>query len=211
MHCGSNALCIAFDFCFLNGSHTCRLRSGHTVPSNTATQCGLYEMTAKKDCSGGFFITSQRICKKILSDFALRKPTKQSSTFAIHTAEYAVNGNYGTDLMIDQCTSTDTNDINPWWMVDLQTVCYITSVRIVNIGPDSTGIDSSHRLRDVTVTVGMTESSVNIVCGFFAGPGTLSQVVIIDCPTIPEGRFVKISKTTEYLTLCEVDVFGVAV
>ena len=46
MHCGINALCIAFDFCFLNGSHTCRLRSGHIVPSNTATQCGLYEMTA---------------------------------------------------------------------------------------------------------------------------------------------------------------------
>lgn len=46
MHCGMNALCIAFDFCSLNGSHTCRLRSGHTVPSNTATQCGLYEMTA---------------------------------------------------------------------------------------------------------------------------------------------------------------------
>lgn len=46
VHCGMNALCIAFDYCFLNGSHTCRLRSGHTVPSNTPTQCGLYEMTA---------------------------------------------------------------------------------------------------------------------------------------------------------------------
>lgn len=72
-------------------------------------------------------------------------------------------------------------------------------------------LDSSDRLRDVTVTVGLTESTVNIVCGFFAGPGTASQVVIIDCPTTPEGRFVKISKTTEYLSLCEVDVFGVAV
>uniref|UniRef100_K1PRQ3 Uncharacterized protein n=2 Tax=Magallana gigas TaxID=29159 RepID=K1PRQ3_MAGGI len=96
-------------------------------------------------------------------------------------------------------------------MVDLQTVNFITSVRIVNRGPDSWGSDSSDRLRDVTVTVGLTESTVNIVCGFFAGPGTASQVVIIDCPTTPEGRFVKISKTTEYLSLCEVDVFGVAV
>nr|XP_034322465.1 fucolectin-1-like [Crassostrea gigas] len=147
----------------------------------------------------------------VLSDLALRKPTKQSSTYYTYTAEYAVDGNYGTDLMNNKCQCTDTNDINPWWMVDLQTVCFITSVRMVNRGPDSSGIDSSHRLRDVTVTVGMTESTVNIVCGFFAGPGTLSQVVIIDCPTIPEGRFVKISKTTEYLTLCEVDVFGVAV
>uniref|UniRef100_K1REU5 Uncharacterized protein n=1 Tax=Magallana gigas TaxID=29159 RepID=K1REU5_MAGGI len=69
----------------------------------------------------------------------------------------------------------------------------------------------SFRLQDVTVTVGLTESDVNIPCGFFAGPGTLSQLVIIDCPTLPQGRFVQISKTTQYLTLCEVDVFGVPV
>lgn len=69
----------------------------------------------------------------------MHKPTKQSSTFAIYTAEYAVDGNNGTDLIDDQCTHTDTNDINPWWMVDLQTVNFITSVRIVNRGPDSWG------------------------------------------------------------------------
>nr|XP_034322520.1 fucolectin-1-like [Crassostrea gigas] len=147
----------------------------------------------------------------VLSDLALRKPTKQSSTFYIHTAEYAVDGNYGTHLINNECTHTDMNDINPWWMVDLQTVCFITSIRILNRGPDSSGIDSLNQLRDVTVTVWLTKSTVNIVCGFFAGPGTLSQVVIIDCPTIPEGRFVKISKTTEFLTVCEVDVFGLAV
>uniref|UniRef100_K1QB41 Fucolectin n=1 Tax=Magallana gigas TaxID=29159 RepID=K1QB41_MAGGI len=66
----------------------------------------------------------------------------------------------------------------------------------------------SFRLHDVTVTVGLTESDVNTPCGFFAGPGTASQLVVIDCPTSPQGRFVQISKTTETLTLCEVDSYG---
>lgn len=72
----------------------------------------------------------------VLSNLALRKPANQSSTLWIHTAEYAVDGNYGTDITEDQCTHTDTNDMNPWWMVDMQTVYSITSIRIVNRGPD---------------------------------------------------------------------------
>ncbi|XP_052679667.1 uncharacterized protein LOC128160396 [Crassostrea angulata] len=71
--------------------------------------------------------------------------------------------------------------------------------------------DLSNQLRNVTVTVGLTESEVNNVCGLFAGPGTTSQLVVIICPTSPQGRFVKISQRTEPLTLCEVDVFGVPV
>uniref|UniRef100_K1QK99 Uncharacterized protein n=1 Tax=Magallana gigas TaxID=29159 RepID=K1QK99_MAGGI len=71
--------------------------------------------------------------------------------------------------------------------------------------------DWSDRLRNVTVTVGLTESDLNTPCGFFAGPGTLSQLVVIACPTLPQGRFVKISKITEYLTLCEVEVLGYSV
>lgn len=66
----------------------------------------------------------------------------------------------------------------------------------------------SYRLKNVTVTVGVTESAVNTLCGSFPGPGTLAQLVVIDCPTSPQGRFVKISQTTEALTICEVDVFG---
>lgn len=74
-----------------------------------------------------------------------------------------------------------------------------------------TFLDLAGRLRFVTVTVGLTESDVSTPCGFFAGPGTASQLVVIDCPTLPQGRFVKISAKTEYLTLCEVDVFGFSV
>lgn len=70
-------------------------------------------------------------------------------------------------------------------------------------------LDASDRLRDVTVSVGLRESDVNTPCGVFVGPGTLSQLAVdIDCSSVPQGRFVKISKPTDYLTLCEVQVFG---
>ncbi|XP_052695212.1 sushi, nidogen and EGF-like domain-containing protein 1 [Crassostrea angulata] len=154
------------------------------------------------------------VCDEVLPNIALRKPAKQSSTFSDHmnvyNAAYAVDGNRGTDVIDNKCTHTREGDSNPWWRVDLQAVYNITSVRILNRGINKYG-DLAYRLQDVTVTVGLTESDVNTPCGFFAGPGTASQLVAIDCLTSPQGRFVKISKTTEFLTLCEVDVFGVSV
>lgn len=150
----------------------------------------------------------------VMSDIALGKPAKQSSTYYnddSYTAKYAVDGKRSTDIVVGNCSHTADGDTNPWWMVDLQTVYYIKTVRILNRGMDAYGKDQSYRLNNVTVTVGVKESAVNTLCDFFPGPGTLAQLVVIDCPTLPQGRFVKISKTTEHLTLCEVDVFGATV
>uniref|UniRef100_K1R9F3 Fucolectin-1 n=1 Tax=Magallana gigas TaxID=29159 RepID=K1R9F3_MAGGI len=151
-------------------------------------------------------------CNEVVSNRALNKPAKQSSTYTwsgvTYSSNLAVDGNNGTDFVVDKCSHTATGENSPWWRVDLQAVYFIKSVRIFNRGMDIYGIDTSDRLRDVTITVGLTESDVNTPCGVFAGPGTLSQVVDIDCSSVPKGRFVKISKTTKILTLCEVEVFG---
>nr|XP_034315470.1 fucolectin-like [Crassostrea gigas] len=158
-------------------------------------------------------IQMQRLQMEILPNIALRKPAEQSSTyhFKDNKATYAVDGNRGTAPGVDKCTATTLGDTNPWWRVDLQDVYNITSVRIINRGINELGTDLSFLLSDVTVTVGLTESDLNTPCGFFAGPSNASQLVVIDCSTSPQGRFVKISKTTQGLFLCEVDVFGVPV
>lgn len=156
-------------------------------------------------------------CDEAVSNLALHKPAKQSSTFTwpeaglTYSANLAVDGNNGTDMAVDMCASTVAGDTNPWWLVDLKAVYAIKSVRIFNRGMDKWKKDVSDRLRNVTVTVGLTESDVNTPCGFFAGPGTLSEMVDIDCPALTQERFVKISMITEYLTLCEVEVFGYSV
>nr|XP_034315856.1 fucolectin-like [Crassostrea gigas] len=210
LQCGMNFLCNAFDLCFLKGLYTCRFRSGHANLTNATTQCELFENTTNKNCHNGALFGAQGPCEIILQNIALGKPAEQSSTLLHYNAAYAVDGNRGTNNLVDKCTATGDGDTNPWWRVDLQAVYSITSVRILNRGKDQYG-DLSYRLRDVTVTVGLTESDISTPCGLFAGPGTASQLVVIDCPTSTQGRFVKISKTTEFLTLCEVDVFGVPV
>ncbi|XP_052694431.1 fucolectin-like [Crassostrea angulata] len=211
LQCGMNFLCNAFDLCFLKGFYICRFRSGHANLTNATTQCELFENTTNINCHNGALFGAQGPCEIILLNIALGKPATQSTTFKDYNATHAVDGNRGTDIIVDKCTATGSGDRYPWWRVDLQAVYNITSVRILNRGIDQFGTDLSSRLRDVTVTVGLKESVLNTPCGFFAGPGTASQLVVIDCSTSPQGRFVKISKTTEFLTLCEVDVFGVLV
>ncbi|XP_065930024.1 fucolectin-like isoform X2 [Magallana gigas] len=145
----------------------------------------------------------------VLWDIAVGKPAQQSSTFPPNEAERAVDGNRNTDILQNSCSHTaDSPEQNPWWRVDLRAVYYIVSVRMLNRGMDEHGIDVSDRLQNVTVTVGLTESSVNTTCGFFAGPGTLSQLVVLVCPPETMGRYVMVSILTGPLTLCEVDVIG---
>nr|XP_034315276.1 neurogenic locus notch homolog protein 2 [Crassostrea gigas] len=176
-------------------------------PCHNGGTCSNNDGSFKCTCAGVF---TGALCNEVLTNIALGKPAKQSTTQIEYNAEYAVDGNLGTDVGLDKCAHTADRDTNPWWRVDLEAVYSITSVRILNRGIDSYGTDLSHRLKDVTVTVGMTESDVYSFCGLFDGPGTASQLVVIDCPTSPQGRFVKISKKTEFLVLCEVDVFGIA-
>lgn len=76
----------------------------------------------------------------VRSDIALGKPSKQSSTFNKFIVKYAVDGNRGTDLIEDRFSHTAGGDTNPWWMVDLQAVYYIKTVRIFNRGMDKFGI-----------------------------------------------------------------------
>eukprot|EP00105_Crassostrea_gigas_P030836 XP_011453297.1 PREDICTED: neurogenic locus notch homolog protein 1-like [Crassostrea gigas] len=177
-------------------------------PCDNGGTCSNNDGSFKCTCAGGFTGT---LCNEVPLGIALGKHAEQSSTYRSFGAEYAVDGNRGTYLHQDKCAHTGGGDTNPWWRVDLLTVYSITSVRILNRGIDHDNKDYSNRLRDVTVTVGLTESDVNTPCGFFAGPGTASQLVVINCLTSPQGIFVKISTTSEYLTLCEVDVFGVSV
>lgn len=72
----------------------------------------------------------------VLMDIAIKKTAEQSSTFENNEAAAAVDGIRGTDLITDMCAHTALNETNPWWMVDLQVVYYISTVRILNRGID---------------------------------------------------------------------------
>lgn len=76
----------------------------------------------------------------VFLDIAINKTAEQSSTFENNKAAAAVDGIRGADLIKDICAHTALNETNPWWMVDLKDVYYITTVRILNRGMDVYGI-----------------------------------------------------------------------
>lgn len=76
----------------------------------------------------------------VFLDIVINKTAEQSSTFENNEAAAAVDGIRGTDLIKDKCAHTALNETNPWWMVDLKDVYYITTVRILNRGMDVYGI-----------------------------------------------------------------------
>ncbi|XP_062619031.1 fucolectin-like [Saccostrea cucullata] len=169
--------------------------------------------TVNGSCNEGYIAISGEILAtcSVLTNVAVGKPAVQSSTFQTDDAAKAVDGDRGTDIIENTCSHTDIGDDYPWWRVDLLDNYYILTVRIVNRGMDMYGIDESARLKDVTVNTGVTLSDITKFCGFFAGPGGLSQLVTINCPQYTMGRYVQISLVTPYLTLCEVDVFVVGI
>nr|XP_034318539.1 uncharacterized protein LOC109618833 [Crassostrea gigas] len=86
-------------------------------------------------------LSSRKVhCIRVLLGLALGKHTEQSSTYSSYWAEYAVDGNRGTDIFQDKCTHTEDADTKPWWRVDLLTVYSIKSVRILNRGIDKYGL-----------------------------------------------------------------------
>eukprot|EP00105_Crassostrea_gigas_P041028 XP_019925176.1 PREDICTED: delta-like protein D [Crassostrea gigas] len=126
-----------------DGSFTCTCAGGFTGalcnedinecldnPCQNGKTCSNSDGSFTCTCAGGF---TGALCNEVLPNIALGKSATQSTTNLDNNATYAVDGNRGTDHLVDKCTVTGDGDIYPWWMVDLQAVYSITSVRILNI------------------------------------------------------------------------------
>ncbi|XP_045170668.1 fucolectin-5-like [Mercenaria mercenaria] len=106
------------------------------------------------------------------------------------------NGSY-------MCAHTD-NDNDHWWMVNLEHIYTVSKVVILNRGICKT---CWLRLRNVTITVGETESKMEL-CATYEGAGVDGELMSILCEAPLLGQFVRISKPgPEYLQLCEVGVY----
>ncbi|KAK3108473.1 hypothetical protein FSP39_008735 [Pinctada imbricata] len=72
-------------------------------------------------------------------------------------------------------------------------------------------ISTAERLHDIEVTVAGQYMDFKKLCGFFKGPGTAGQIVVLNCPQETKGRYVKIQIVDgidNHLALCEVRVIG---
>ena len=141
-----------------------------------------------------------------MQNIALGKVTTDAPLFTGRPSSRAVDGNTDTAFASNSCTHTDCCAPLPWWRVDFGKTALVYTVKITNRG-DCCGA----RLSDFNVRVGdsnIGRGEENTACGMNIGvpQGGTSTFV---CDPRLYGRYLYIqSNLKEYLTLCEVQVFG---
>ncbi|KAI4891471.1 hypothetical protein NFI96_028915, partial [Prochilodus magdalenae] len=139
------------------------------------------------------------------SNVALGGTATQSGNYSTCYAGLAIDGNRVSDISNGSCSSTDSS-VEPWWRVDLLGLHHISSITITNRGdccPD--------RLIGAEVRIGNSldnNGNNNSRCA------VISEVPATTTFTVPcnmYGRYVSlvIPGTEKFLTLCEVEVYGV--
>nr|XP_060633183.1 uncharacterized protein LOC132776031 [Anolis sagrei ordinatus] len=137
---------------------------------------------------------------------ALKGKAFQSSLYhKLGLAEHAIDGSTAVDYYRGSCTHTEL-EANPWWMVDLGAEFNVTSVSISNREDCC-----ADRLNVAEIRIGNSEENgglINPRCAVITaiGPGETEN---FDCKGM-KGRYVTVTiPRVQYLTLCEVQVFGV--
>ncbi|KAM4704899.1 pentraxin fusion protein-like [Rhinophrynus dorsalis] len=116
-------------------------------------------------------------------------------------ASLAIDGDKETNYFKHHCAHTN-NDFAPWWRLNLKKSYQVDSVAITNRMESCTD-----RLKGAQVRVGNSEDNNNPVCGTITD---VSQATITLCCKGMEGQYVSvvIPDRKEWLTLCEVEVYG---
>ncbi|XP_070564998.1 pentraxin fusion protein-like [Ptychodera flava] len=144
------------------------------------------------------------------NNVAVRKPAFQSSLYRKSTPagpENAVDGNTDSNWSSRSCTHT-VKEQSPWWKVDLQDIYKVDKVVITNRGDCC-----SQRLVGAVVRVGSWSSiASNTQCGTTVTRDriTKSTTLKFDCSHGTKGSYVSVQLEGQYqyLTLCEVEVYG---
>ncbi|XP_066490575.1 uncharacterized protein [Tiliqua scincoides] len=145
---------------------------------------------------------------KGVPNVAIGGKASQSSTFnKLGLARNAIDGSIAGEFMRGSCIHTDFQH-NPWWIVDLKAVYNVSSVRVSNREDCC-----ASRINGAEIRVGNSFESggtTNPRCATIIslGPGETGS---FDCGGMV-GQYVTVSiPGVQYLTVCEVQVFGVMI
>nr|BAK38714.1 F-type lectin [Oplegnathus fasciatus] len=140
-------------------------------------------------------------------NLALQGKATQSSLFSFGIAYNAIDGNRGSNWEDGSCSHTN-NNINPWWRLDLRKTHKVFSVKITNTDADADRLNGAEiRIGDSLENNGNNNPRCAVITSIPAG-----VTVEFQCNGINgmDGRYVNIiiPGRQEYLTLCEVEVYG---
>ncbi|MEE6462937.1 hypothetical protein FKM82_005702 [Ascaphus truei] len=126
----------------------------------------------------------------------------QSSVYAHNPMGYAnqsIDGNREGNYDYGSCSHTK-KEKDPWWKLDLKKIYSIGTIVIVNRQDCCLA-----RLEGAEVRVGNSPNNDNPVCGTVTG----TDLMFTFCCNGMLGRYVSVVITgdTEFLTLCEVEVY----
>ncbi|XP_067093909.1 fucolectin-1-like [Osmerus mordax] len=136
-------------------------------------------------------------------NLALQGKASQSSLHSTGIAYNAIDGNRASNWAQASCSHTAAN-LNPWWRLDLRKTYKVFSVVITNY-------ESPARLNGAEIRIGDSlnnNGNNNPRCAVISSiPGGFTQT--FHCNGM-EGRYVNvvIPGRTDYLILCEVEVYG---
>ncbi|XP_060135414.1 uncharacterized protein LOC118091141 [Zootoca vivipara] len=155
------------------------------------------ESTATKWKLSPFFLSD--------SNVALAGEASQSSNIhSLGAAGNAIDGSTSSDFIRGSCTRTDS-ERNPWWMVDLNAQYQVFRVSITNRKDCC-----AHRLNGAEIRVGDSAErggTTNPRCATISSLGA-GETGTFNCEA-SKGQYVTVTlPRKEYLTLCEVQVFG---
>ncbi|KAJ8007596.1 hypothetical protein DPEC_G00095670, partial [Dallia pectoralis] len=138
-------------------------------------------------------------------NLALNGVAAQSSQLGIYKASVAIDGDRTSDLLSGSCTHTE-KDTNPWWRVDLREVYRVSTVSLTrrqDCCPER--LDGAEiRIGNSLENNGLNNPRCAVISRIPVGETNNFQ-----CKEM-EGRYVVvvIPGRAEWLTLCEVEVYG---
>lgn len=137
-------------------------------------------------------------------NLALQGKASQSSQWENGVAYYAIDGNQINVWSRASCSHTN-NDFNAWWRLDLRKTHKVFSIKIFSriILPERL-IGAEIRIGDSLVNNGNNNPKCGVITQLHGG-----QIVDFKCNGM-DGRYVNVfvPGRKEYLTLCEVEVYG---
>uniref|UniRef100_A0A3Q2P739 Fucolectin tachylectin-4 pentraxin-1 domain-containing protein n=1 Tax=Fundulus heteroclitus TaxID=8078 RepID=A0A3Q2P739_FUNHE len=189
----------------INGAN---IHIGNSLTLNGAAN-PLYEkilLFLDKDSWVVFETFSERIERRsVCENLSLQGKATQSSLYQFGFAYNAIDGNRNNEWGKASCSHTG-NDRRPWWRLDLRKTRKVFSIKIVN------RVEAvEERLNKAEIRIGDSlddDGNNNPRCAeIIVSPGKV--LYEFQCNGM-EGRYVNIviPDRSEYLTLCEVEVYG---
>ncbi|XP_034089828.1 uncharacterized protein LOC117557984 isoform X2 [Gymnodraco acuticeps] len=140
-------------------------------------------------------------------NLAVQGKAAQSSVHGNANAYKAIDGNRASNWGQNSCSHT-ANDLNPWWRLTLPKTHKVFSVKITNRDAYHQRLDGAEiRIGNSLVNNGAENPRFAVITSIPAG-----ETVEFHDDNGMDGRYVYIGVPgrREYLTLCEVEVFGSA-